>query len=168
MAVSPFNLDDPDARGSYARWRDAKLANMPNHADELIVEVRDPRSLTPAEHAALVARLERANMAIYASRIHTEDKLIPIALGRQFGLSRLDGNWLADEDKVSRISVDGDGSRHHYIPYTTQPLSWHTDGYYNDASQPIYAMLLHCVRSAASDRSEVNNGFRLQTTTIGL
>ena len=152
MPTNIFDLDDHDAAGCYARWRDAKLANMPTSADELIVEVGDPRSLTPAEHGAIAARLARANMAIYASRISVEGiegKSIPMAFGRQFGLSRLDGNWLADEDKVTPISVDYDGSRHHYIPYTTQPMNWHTDGYYNDRSQPICAMLLHCVRPAA-------------------
>jgi len=149
MVPSPFNLDDRGARGAYARWRDAKLAHLPVEASELIVEVRDPRALTAAEHAAIAARLARANMAIYASPVFAEDKAIAMALGRQFGLNRLDGNWLADEDKVTRITVNDEGTRTHYIPYTTQPIKWHTDGYYNAVTQPVRAMILHCVRPAA-------------------
>jgi hypothetical protein len=149
MSPSPFNLDDRDSHGAYARWRDSKLAKMPTQANELIVEVRDPRALTTAEHAAIAARLDRANMAIYASPFVTEDKAIPMTLGRQFGLKRLDGNWLADEDKVTRITVNDEGTRKHFIPYTTQPIKWHTDGYYNDAAHPVRAMVLHCVRPAA-------------------
>lgn len=149
MRINMFNPDLPDTAGSYARWRDAKLRSMPSSAGELTVEVRDPRALTVVEHAAIVERLERANIAIYASPVRVADKSIPLAFGGQFGLARLDGNWLADEDKVTQITVDTDGSRHHYIPYTNHPMNWHTDGYYNDLSQPIHAMLLHCVRSAA-------------------
>ena len=149
MRINMFNPDLPDTAGSYARWRDAKLQSMPSSAGELTVEVRDPRALTAVEHGAIVEQLERANIAIYVSPVRTADKSIPLGLGRQFGLARLDGNWLADEDKVTQITVDADGSRHHYIPYTNQPMNWHTDGYYNDLSQPIRAMLLHCVRSAA-------------------
>ena len=149
MSPSPFNLDDRNAQGAYARWRDAKLVSLPAQASELIVEIRDPRALTPVEHAAVAARLARANMAIYASPVFAEDKTIAMALGRQFGLNHLDGNWLADEDKVTRITVNDDDTRRHYIPYTTQPLKWHTDGYYNDAAHAVRAMILHCVRPAA-------------------
>jgi hypothetical protein len=143
-----FDLDDRDAKISYARWRDTKLAGLPASAAELIVEVADPCALTAAEHAAIASRLKRANMAIYACPASAEGKSLVTALGRQFGLARLDGNWLADEDKVSRITVNGDGARRHFIPYTTQPIKWHTDGYYNDAVQAIHAMILHCVRPA--------------------
>ena len=147
-----FDLDDRHAHTAYVRWRDAKLAAMPTRADDLIVEVNDPRVLTLAEHVAISERLERANMVIYASPILDEDKSIPLALGRQFGLARLDGNWLADEDKITRITVNHTGTPSRakvpYIPYTPQPMNWHTDGYYNDAAEPICAMLLHCVRAA--------------------
>jgi alpha-ketoglutarate-dependent taurine dioxygenase len=149
MPASILDLDSRDAAGRYARWRDAKLATLPASASELIVEVGDPRALTATERGAMAARLRRANMVIYASPILAEDKAIPVALGRQFGLSRLDGNRFADEDQITRIAVDNDGSSRRYIPYTTRAMNWHTDGYYNDPARPIHAMLLHCVRPAA-------------------
>ena len=145
--ASPF---DPDNREAYQRWRETKLQRAPRSADELIVEVRDPHALTPAEHEALLDRIRRCNMAIYAGRAPEADPAIPRELGRQFGLSELDANWLAGEDGISEIKVSEGGTRQLYIPYTDRPIKWHTDGYYNPPGRLIRAMVLHCVRSAAS------------------
>jgi len=144
---SPFCLDDRDA---YLRWREGKLRNYPASVDELVVEVDDPRQLRDAEWSALAARCARANMAIYASRRAEEDSEIARRLARQFGLTRLDANWLADEDAISSIRVREDGPRSEHIPYTNRPIRWHTDGYYNPPQRRIRAMVLHCVRDAAS------------------
>lgn len=142
----PFDLDDTAA---YRRWREAKLACAPTSPQELIVEVRDPRALSPAELARITDRIQRCNMAIYASPLTEADPDIPRLLGRAFGLKQLDANWLAGEDGISEIQVAGEGTRQHYIPYTNKPIKWHTDGYYNPPERQIRAMILHCVRSAA-------------------
>lgn len=142
----PFDLNDEQ---DYLRWRDGKLAHAPHSTAELIVEVRDPRALSPSEHEALLARIRRCNMAIYAGSVREQDSAIPRLLGRQFGLENLDANWLADEDGISEIAVSEGGARQMYIPYTDRPIKWHTDGYYNPSERNIRAMILHCVRSAA-------------------
>ena len=147
MTGNPFALDD---KAAYERWRERKLAEAPASAGELIVEVGDPRALSTAEHAALMARVRRCNMAIYAGAMLDEDTDIPRRLGEQFGLSRLDANWLAGEDGISEIRVFDDGTQKHYIPYTDRPIKWHTDGYYNSPEWQIRGMVLHCVRRAAS------------------
>ncbi len=144
---NPFDLGDTE---SYLRWREQKLASAPTSINELIVEVRDPRTLTPSEHTALAERVRRSNMAIYASPMHEADTDIPRMLGAQFGLTRLDANWLAGEDGVSELRVFDNGTRQNYIPYTDRPIKWHTDGYYNPPEREIRAMVLHCVRNAAS------------------
>jgi len=144
---SPFDLDNDTG---YRRWREQKLAEAPASVNDLIVEVGDPRALTAAEHAALADVVRRCNMAIYASPMHEEDTDILRKLGVQFGLNQLDANWLAGEDGISSIRVFDDGTRKHYIPYTDKPIKWHTDGYYNTPQRQIRAMVLHCVRSAAS------------------
>lgn len=141
---------DPADDAAYERWRDAKVAGYPARLEDLVVEVHDPRQLTAAEHAALLDRLRRANMAIYASRLcASPDKDIPRLLGRQFGLERLDYNMLADDDGITLLAVAAEGERRTFIPYTNRPLRWHTDGYYNTADRPIRAVLLHCVTAAA-------------------
>jgi len=143
----PFDLDRPEY---YARWRERKLREHPRRIEDLIVEIEDPRHLTPAEHAAILDRCRRANMAIYSSRIgDDQDKEIPRRLGAQLGLIRLDRNMGADEDAISSLTVRSDAPHGGYIPYTSRPIAWHTDGYYNSLDHQIRAMLLHCVRPAA-------------------
>lgn len=149
MLCTPFKLE---CEAHYQRWRDLKCASQPRHAQDLVVEVADPRALSAAEQQALLQRCASANMALYRSRFQIEDKNLQPQLARQLGLYRLDGNWLADEDGISQIQVaapDGGGARGAFIPYTEQALKWHTDGYYHPPSRPIRAMLLHCVRSAS-------------------
>jgi alpha-ketoglutarate-dependent taurine dioxygenase len=143
---SPFDLDNPTA---YLRWRDHKLANAITDTNELVVEIKDPRALTKAEHAALLERCRRSNMVIYASRTESADEDMVRQFGSQFGLNSLDANWLADEDGITRVTVSAeDGQRQAYIPYTDRAIKWHTDGYYNPPDRQIRSMILHCVRSA--------------------
>jgi alpha-ketoglutarate-dependent taurine dioxygenase len=148
LSGSPFDLTNETA---YRAWRDARLAAYPRSVDELIVPLADPRHLTAAENAALEARCARANMAIYsAPHLPATDKSLAKELGRQLGLVRLEGNYLADEDGLSSITPAGDeGSvRGEYIPYTHKPINWHTDGYYNALDRRILGMTLHCAQDA--------------------
>ncbi|MCW5660808.1 MAG: TauD/TfdA family dioxygenase [Burkholderiaceae bacterium] len=169
---SPFDLDD---EASYRRWRAAKLGARPRRAADLIVDVADPSALSMGERAALLQRCARWNMAIYRCARSGADKALARGVGAQLGLHRLDANWLADEDGVSSIAVsrplpssalravppegeraawDGPAPRRDdrggFIPYTDKPIRWHTDGYYNPPQRRIRAMILHCVRPAAS------------------
>ncbi|MEO8506315.1 MAG: TauD/TfdA family dioxygenase [Betaproteobacteria bacterium] len=146
-ASGPF---DPRHDHAYQAWRAAKLAAYPAGLAELVVPVRDPRALTRDERTALADRCARANMVIYAGEETGPDKDLPRLLGRQFGLTRLDHNWLADDDGISSVTVTGDGGRGEFIPYTNRPIGWHTDGYYNPQDRRIRAMVLHCVNPAAS------------------
>jgi hypothetical protein len=147
-AANPFDLDQPEA---YARWRAAKLAAQPRRAEDLMVEVADPRALSAAERQAILSLCARTNMALYRSPLTGEDKEIPRLLGAQLGLHRLDANWLADEDGISPIAVSRgeEGARTDFIPYTDKAIKWHTDGYYHPQARRIEGMILHCVRPAA-------------------
>jgi alpha-ketoglutarate-dependent taurine dioxygenase len=145
---SPFDLDDDRA---YRRWRDARLADAPRDAEAITVAVRNPLALTASERAALLDRCARHNMALYRSIATGEDKSLARELGRQLGLERLDANWLADDDGISPITVRaGAGPAAGFIPYTDRAIKWHTDGYYQPPERAIHAMILHCVRPAAS------------------
>ena len=142
----PFSLDDEPA---YRRWRELKLGARATGVEELIVEVRDPFRLSAAERAAIAQRLRRTNMAVYASGNRSADKGIPRAIAQQFGLQRLDSNWLADDDAISSIEVRTGRPKAEFIPYSDRPISWHTDGYYNPPQRTVRSMVLHCVRPAA-------------------
>jgi alpha-ketoglutarate-dependent taurine dioxygenase len=150
MANSPFDLGNDSG---YRDWRDAKLAAYPRSVDELVVPLADPRQLTPDEIGALGSRCASANMAIYnAPHLPAADKSLPKELARQLGLSRLEGNYLADEDGLSSITPADDAgqARGEFIPYTHKPINWHTDGYYNTLDRRILGMTLHCAQDAES------------------
>lgn len=146
-AGAAFDLGQPEA---YRAWREVKLTTRPQRADDLVVEVDDPFALRNSERAALLQRVAQSNMAIYRlPPRHAEDKTAARALAGQLGLHRLDSNYLADEDGISSITpAVGGATRGEYIPYTTRPINWHTDGYYNLADRRILGMLLHCAVSA--------------------
>jgi hypothetical protein len=146
--LTAFDLDDEPA---YRAWRERKLEGYPEHIMDLIVEVRDPRDLSKAEHEAITQRCRKANMAIYVAPTGDDpDKDIPRRLGAQFGLRTLDRNMGADDDGITPLAVAEGRWRSGYIPYTDRPIHWHTDGYYNTLDNQIRALLLHCVRPAAS------------------
>ena len=171
--ASPFDLGNEAA---YQRWRADKLARRARCVDDLIVDVADAKALSAGERQALLQRCADWNMAVYRIADCLPDKDIARAVGGQLGLRRLDANWLADEDGISSITAsrtspptplhagppEGERSawgdpaptrrdgRGGFIPYTDRPLKWHTDGYYHPLEQRIQAMLLHCVRPAAS------------------
>jgi alpha-ketoglutarate-dependent taurine dioxygenase len=140
---------DPADEHAYRAWRERKLREYPAGLEALVVEIGDPRALTPAEREAMLSRCRTANMVVYASGVRGADKEIPRRLGLQFGLASLDRNWLADDDGVSRVEVAAEGGRGDFIPYTNRPIRWHTDGYYNPPERTIRAMVLHCVENAA-------------------
>ncbi|MEW6562679.1 MAG: TauD/TfdA family dioxygenase [Pseudomonadota bacterium] len=142
---SPFDLENDRA---YQQWRARKLSQVPVSIEQLVVEVDHPGRLSDTELEALRTHCRHSNMVIYASAKPLEDSAAILALGQRFGLMRLDANWLADEDGVSRIAVGADALHKAYIPYTNRPIKWHTDGYYNTEEHRIRGMILHCVRSA--------------------
>ena len=145
--TDPFDLDDDAA---FLRWRDWKLADYPGELGDLVVEIDDLNRLSPTEHGAIMSRLQKTNMALYAShREKVWDKEAVRALGLQFGLARLDHNMCADEDAITSLTVQSDALHQGYIPYSNRPIAWHTDGYYNTAERQIHGLLLHCVQPAA-------------------
>lgn len=143
---SPFH---PDNHAAYLSWRESKLREYPQRAEDLVVEVANPKALTAAEHDALLERCRKTNMAIYAGPDLGEDKDIPRQVGRQFGITRLDANLMSDEDEITTLTVaENGGQKGEFISYTDRPIRWHTDGYYNRPERQILGMMLHCVAPA--------------------
>ncbi len=143
---SPFHPDNDDA---YLSWREAKLRGYPQRVEDLVVKVADPKALTAEEHAALLERCRKTNMAIYAGPDLGEDKDVPRLMGRQFGLEHLDANLMSDEDDITTLTVAENGEKKgEFIPYTDRPIRWHTDGYYNRPERRILGMMLHCAAPA--------------------
>ena len=146
MRKNPFDLDNDSA---YQSWRDKKLGDAPATLEDLVVEIKDPRALSAAEHQGLMERCRKANMAIYTSSLgETEGTDIPRGCGLQFGLEHLDHNRGAEADAITALTVQDDALHTPYIPYSNRAIHWHTDGYYNRLDLQDHALLLHCVRPA--------------------
>jgi len=141
-----FDLDNDSA---YQQWREQKLLDYPTTIEQLIVEIRNPAQLSVAEREAILQRIGKTNMVIFAGPTGDDpDKSIPLHLGEQFGLISLDNNTGADNDGITSLEVKNDQWHKHYIPYSNRPIHWHTDGYYNELTRQIYGLQLHCVRPA--------------------
>lgn len=116
-----------------------------------MVEIADPSAPSRAEMSELERVIRKTNMAIYACPSDKPvDKAVFCALGERFGLRHLDNNLLADEDGITSLQVVPGKSTRGYIPYSNQRLLWHSDGYYNTATNTIRAFALHCVSPAAA------------------
>jgi alpha-ketoglutarate-dependent taurine dioxygenase len=142
----PFDLCDEAA---YGRWREGKLTSCPASAADLTVEITSLDTVGVREREAILDRCRRANMAIYACRDGgTADPAAIRAFAEGFGLRRFDRHLCADESGVSELAVAETGLRRGYVLYSDRGLSWHTDGYYNEATATIRAVLLHCTEAA--------------------
>ena len=150
--TGPFSLADEPA---YRRWRAAKLAAHPTDPADLVVTVADPLAPSPAELAAIAAACARADMCLYrfadapADEAHARRAVSTLAAA--CGLTRFEKHRSAGPDGLVAIEVAADAHRSGFIPYSTRPIGWHTDGYYayEGPSRAIRAMVLHCVRPAA-------------------
>ena len=163
LAGSPFDLASDDR---YLLWRERKLTRYPLCAESLRVPIVNMMALTEAERAAIVAVCQRANMAIYTPECTSVDqpggsstakseisrdaaRLGLRALATAFGLGSMETHRSADADGIVAIEVTDQASKRGFIPYSSKPLSWHTDGYYNGPEDVVRSMLLHCVRPAS-------------------
>jgi hypothetical protein len=147
--VRPLSAVLENETESYSRWRERKLERFPRRADDLFVEVRDPRNLSDSEVAELRRVCAAANMAVYSSPLAcVADKDLVRRLGARLGLVRLQENLLADEDGITSLEAVPEKAGRGYIPYSRRRLLWHTDGYYNAPAERIRAFILHCVRPA--------------------
>ena len=144
---------DPGDSQTYAKWREAKLAAWPADAAGLTVGIAGLGAMSEDERAAIRDLCRRTNLAIYACRDRAEPERAAIgAFAAGLGLVSIDRHLCADASGVTALTAsgdEGDGGRSRYIPYSDRALSWHTDGYYNEADRPIRAVILHCVRDAA-------------------
>ena len=146
--LQPFDLAN---EAGYQTWRAAKLANYPAAAADLLVRINDAAALTEREHAAILERCRKTNLAIYeVTGGGKTDKPVIRAFGRQFGLVTLDMNLRTDEDSITSLRVVETSAGTHYIPYTNRPLNWHTDGYYNRLDEQVRGIVMHCVSASAS------------------
>ncbi len=140
----------PRHEAGYREYRAAKLDGYPASVAELMVDIDGLQELNSAARNSILARCERANMAIYTCSDARASRASVRAFGAHFGLYRLDHHLCSNDDGVSEVTIARDGERAGYVPYSDRPLSWHTDGYYNEEACQVRAVVLHCDQDAAT------------------
>ncbi len=146
MQHYPFNFNDLNV---YKTWRNKKLSAYPLAPEALLTTIADPENPSELEIARLQYICSEHNLALYRfAQGDLRSKRHVHRLGHKVGLFRLDNNLCADEDSLTSLHVTSHAGQHDYIPYTNKPLSWHTDGYYNQPEEQIHGMLLHCAQPA--------------------
>jgi len=133
---------------SYSEWRAAKLDNYPSRVEDLLVQIGGLTDPDSTAMAAIHSSCRRANMAIYACLDTTVNRAAIRAFASHFGLRRLDHHLCANADGVSELTAACEDRRAGYVPYSHRSLSWHTDGYYNEQSSQVHAVVLHCAQDA--------------------
>ena len=137
-------------KGNYLEWKQTRLKSYPRNVDEIRIEIGGLVNLSDAEKAGIMTSCRRSNMAIYRCRDDFVERAAVCAFASNFGLNRIDHHLCANADGVSELSVASEGARTGYVPYSNRSLSWHTDGYYNDKSRQVNAVVLHCAHNAAA------------------
>ena len=142
---SPYLLEN---EGEYQAWRARKLKVRQEVSATRVFELDQHGRLSRSMLPLLSKQVAAYNFVIFQSGGEL-DKAEFLTLNRQFGLTELDANLGADEDRVTSLQVVGDAdSRAQYIPYTNRAMNWHTDGYYNPFERRIDAFALYCVNQA--------------------
>ena len=145
-----FTLMPPASDSGYREWRATKLDGYPRCASDLVVQVGELTDPDSSALAAIRSNCARANMAIYACGKSTVDHAAVLTFAAHVGLRRIDHHLCADDDGIAEITATHEDRRGGYVPYSRRSLSWHTDGYYNERSSRVRAVLLHCVQNAAN------------------
>jgi len=145
VTFNPLILNN---ESTYQKWRALKIGAYENDAHKKCVLISDS-GCSKAALDKIGQACQQYNYCVYQLQNSQQGtKQFVRELGQLLGLNRLDGNLCSDEDNISSIQVQSTGRHAGYIPYTNKQLTWHTDGYYNNESQTIRAMVLHCVRPA--------------------
>ncbi len=137
----------------FQSWKEKKLNEYSFETANFTVNIADPYSIREDEYIKLIEQVRRRNFVLY--RLDPEFSESPqaiLALCRQLGLITTIGNPESGRDHISFITdrtQDPDNSSR-YIPYTSQPLNWHTDGYYYPENRKVGSFVMHCASQAES------------------
>ncbi len=152
-AVSPFSLT---SGRPYLSWREAKLASYPHSIDDIRIPISNLAQPGQVEQNQIMRAMMRCNMAIYFCQPNIRDDgdqtlrgALASFLGH-FNLTNGEKHRSSEDDGFVAIEVSANPEKRGFIPYSTRPLNWHTDGYYARPEAAIRAMMLHCVQSASA------------------
>ena len=136
----------------YRRWRDRKLAGFTSDMDKLMLEIKNPYKLTDSEIKISSAIINQSNLLFFELKEDNGDiKSSLMKLAEQFGMGNFEILESSEKSGLTKIEVSTESKvKSEYVPYTNKSLNWHTDGYYNEANDPILSWLLFCQSNSSS------------------
>ena len=136
----------------YRRWRDRKLAGFTSDMDKLMLEIKNPYKLTDSEIKISSAIINQSNLLFFELKEDNGDiKSSLMKLAEQFGMGNFEILESSEKSGLTKIEVSTESRvKSEYVPYTNKSLNWHTDGYYNEANDPILSWLLFCQSNSSS------------------
>lgn len=148
-----FEWLDLDAAAAYLGWREARLKAAEAARGLAPVPVPSLAELSDQTRDALVRRCDLTNFAVYSCTEPAGDPARVAAdlrrFAARFGLRIAEAHRSAGDQGIVALHPSQEAGKRGYIPYSTRPMNWHTDGYYNALGERISAFVLHCVRQAA-------------------
>ncbi len=151
--IANFDWCDVSSDTSYFSWREAKIAACQANFAQPAVQLDSLRHPESAAISEIRARCATCNFAVYQVA-HPEPGLDAdcqalAAFAETLGFHQSEAHRSAGRYGVVALRTSDAPAQKGYIPYTSRPLNWHTDGYYNPASNPVSGFILHCHRQAA-------------------
>lgn len=149
-----FPWQDFSAGEAFRKWRDGKIRTVKRLAELLPVAMDSLLDCSPAALSEIRSRCSAGNYALYEVARREDDLDADCAalasFSRTLGFAVPEDHRSAGEWGVVALRTSEAPSKKGYIPYTSRPLNWHTDGYYNPEETPVKAFILHCHQQAAS------------------
>jgi hypothetical protein len=152
--IRRFDWKNLSQGAAWEAWRNAKIST----AEELaaLPPVAMDSLSGPGDDALDEVRRRCAlgNFALYrvarTGGTVEGDSAALVAFGRHLGVHVSEEHRSAGHFGVVALRTSDAPSQKGYIPYSTRPLNWHTDGYYNPSGRPVKSFILHCHAQAAA------------------
>jgi len=150
--IRHFHWQDFATNDAFESWREAKIRACDRLSKLPPIRLDSLAACEKSARRDLKERCAIANHALYQVS-HSEptveaDCTALAGFARSLGLSVPEDHRSAGERGVVALRTSSTATKKGYIPYTARPLNWHTDGYYNPASSPVMAFVLHCHQQA--------------------
>ncbi|WP_170844502.1 TauD/TfdA family dioxygenase [Aliiruegeria lutimaris] len=150
--MNTFVWSDLSPGEAWKAWRETKIRLSESVLDRPPVALdalRHPGAEAVAEmkYRCSVCNFARYEVPEAGESVEATSEAL-IGLARHFGLVGPEDHRSAGSHGVVALRTSSDEAKRGYIPYTRRPLSWHTDGYYNMASERVQGFILHCFRQA--------------------
>lgn len=147
-----FAWHDLSQDGPWNDWRDAKIRSFEASQALVPVTLDSFDDVAPEALIEVKRRCKTDNFALY--RVARQPPTVEeagdaiVRFAARLGLDLSEEHRSAEDNGIVILRTTSAPGKEGYIPYTSKPMNWHTDGYYNPSGRPIQSFILHCYEQA--------------------